>query len=138
MVNRLPSTADLLAREMPSTPPAAKFPNLGDRIYGTIFSAKVEPQYNFETGRPVLRQGKPQLQIVVTLIDSAGDYFNLYVRLNSNLFLACKEALSAAGRRDFVAGDTIEVIFSDEEPNENPEINPAKIYTVKIAKGAAK
>jgi hypothetical protein len=105
-----------------------------DKPIGTSYTGKVTkaPELvqarDYESGQPAFwSDGNPKMTVVTTL-EVGGEEVNLWAAKPSAMFRAIADAQKAAGAQIAVGG-TLTVTFSGEKPNDNPRLNPQKLYT---------
>jgi hypothetical protein len=137
-----PSAADFL---MGGGVQSAKFPILGTSITGRIVSEPtVEQQKDFTTGEAKFYDdGKPQMQLVVTLATNDRDPANpdddgqrrLYVK--GQMKTAVAQAVRAAGAPHLQVGGTLTVTYSRDGERKNPRFNAPKNFDAVYVPAAA-
>lgn len=114
--------------------PAAKFPEIGAIVKGTVIASEVSQQTDYATNAPKFYDdGKPVMQVVVTIatderdpsVENDDGTRKLYVR--GQMTAAVREALRQAGARLEVGG-TLAVQYASDKPSEKRGFNPQKIY----------
>lgn len=105
-----------------------------DKPVGTSYTGKVTkaPELvqarDYESGQPAFwKDGNPQMTVVTTL-EVNGEEVNLWAPKPSAKFRAIADAQKAAGAQIAVGG-TLTITYSGEKPNDNPRLNPQKLYT---------
>lgn len=129
-----PSADDFL---MGGSTPSAKFPTIGTTVGGEITTQPtVEQQRDFTTGElKFWDDGKPQMQMVVTLATAERDPANpeddgtrrLYVK--GQMKNAVAQAVKAAGGRGLEVGGRLAVTYSSDGQKSNPRFNAPKQFT---------
>ncbi len=113
--------------------PSVKFPTEGTVYNGTVTEQDVMQQREFNPdGVGDLKfwdDGKPMMQIVLTVVNGAGDTSKLYVK--GRMMKVAKAAVREAGLPSFVAGTKVRVEFTETLSTR------AKVYTFAVEKGAA-
>ncbi|MGQ4350502.1 hypothetical protein [Streptomyces sp. SAS_275] len=130
---QVPSADDFL---MGGGVPSAKFPTLGTAVSGRITERPtVEQQRDFTTGElKFWDDGKPQMQLVVTLATSERDPENpeddgtrrLYVK--GQMKNAVASAVRSAGARGLEVGGTLTVTYARDGQKSNPRFNAPKNF----------
>ncbi|GAA4706495.1 hypothetical protein [Streptomyces youssoufiensis] len=115
---------------------SAKFPALGTTVSGRITERPtVEQQRDFTTGElKFWDDGKPQMQLVVTLATSERDPLNpeddgarrLYIK--GQMKNAVAAAVRASGARGLEIGGTLTVTYARDGQKTNPRFNAPKNY----------
>ncbi|MEU1448712.1 hypothetical protein [Streptomyces mirabilis] len=136
-----PSADDFL---LGGSVPSAKFPTLGTSVSGRITERPtVEQQTDFTTGElKFWDDGKPQLQLVVTLSTSDRDPENgdddgtrrVYVK--GQMKNAVAQAVRSAGARGLEVGGTLTVTYSADGVAKNPRFNAPKNFTAQYIPAA--
>lgn len=116
---------------------SAKFPVLGTTVTGRITERPtVEQQKDFTTGEAKFwDDGKPQMQLVVTLATAERDPANpeddgarrVYVK--GQMKTAVAQAVRAAGARGLEVGGVLSVTYSTDGVAKNPRFNAPKNFT---------
>ncbi|WP_112469440.1 hypothetical protein [Streptomyces triticisoli] len=137
----VPSADDFL---MGGSIPSAKFPTIGTTIGGQITTQPtVEQQRDYTTGEPKFwDDGKPQMQMVVTLATSDRDPAvqdddgtrRLYVK--GQLKNAIAQAVRAAGARGLEVGGRLAVTYVRDGERKNPRFNAPKEFTAQYVPAA--
>ncbi|WP_394425512.1 hypothetical protein [Streptomyces sp. SGAir0957] len=137
-----PSADDFL---MGGGVPSAKFPTLGTTVSGRITERpSVEQQRDFTTGElKFWDDGKPQMQLVVTLATNERDPENpeddgtrrLYVK--GQMKNAVASAVRSAGARGLEVGGTLTVTYSRDGQKSNPRFNAPKNFDAQYVAAAA-
>lgn len=114
--------------------PAAKFPQIGATVKGTIEHMEVSQQTDFTTSKPkYYDDGKPMMQLVITLATDERDPTNdnddgtrrLFVK--GQMLAAVRSAVKQTGSQ-LLQGGTLVVKYVNDRPSERPGMNPAKQY----------
>lgn len=137
-----PSADDFL---LGGSVPSAKFPVIGTTVAGRITTPPtVEQQRDYTTGEAKFwDDGKPQMQLVVTLATNLRDpqisdddgTRRLYVK--GQLKNAVAQAVRAAGARGLEVGGLLEVTYARDGERKNPRFNAPKEYTATYVPAAA-
>ncbi|MEU0691941.1 hypothetical protein [Streptomyces uncialis] len=137
-----PSADDFL---MGGGVPSAKFPTVGHTVSGRISERPtVEQQRDFTTGElKFWDDGKPQMQLVVTLATAERDPENpeddgtrrLYVK--GQMKNAVAAAVRATGARGLEVGGTLTVTYSRDGVKTNPRFNAPKNFDAQYVPAAA-
>ncbi len=127
-----PRTVEDFLDDGPSIP-SVKFPTEGTVYEGAVLEQDVMQQREFNPeGIGDLKfwdDGKPMMQIVLTVQNSSGEKHRLYIK--GRMMKVAKAAIRTAGLPSFVAGTEIMVEFTETLPTR------AKVYTFAVAKGVA-
>ncbi len=136
-----PSADDFL---MGGGVPSAKFPAIGSTVSGRITERPtVEQQRDFTTGDlKFWDDGKPQMQLVVTLATNERDPENpeddgtrrLYVK--GQMKNAVASAVRAAGARGLEVGGTLTVTYARDGQKSNPRFNAPKNFDAQYVPAA--
>ncbi|MFE2353426.1 hypothetical protein [Streptomyces parvulus] len=136
-----PSADDFL---MGGGVPSAKFPTLGTTVSGRITERPtVEQQRDFTTGElKFWDDGKPQMQLVVTLATNERDPENpeddgarrLYVK--GQMKNAVASAVRSAGARGLEVGGTLTVTYARDGQKSNPRFNAPKNFDAQYVPAA--
>lgn len=128
-------------------PPAAKFDNIGERAKGTIAKVSREQQTDLDTGQALVwPDGKPRLQLVVTLDVADGSQLCLYAKGGKfdaetgegvSMEQAIVDAVKAAGDDAVRVGALLEVVHSGLGKRPSPGKNPPKLYRAQYTKPTA-
>lgn len=87
---------------------------------------------DYESGQPAFwSDGNPKMT-VVTRLEINGEERALWAAKPSAMFRAIADAQKAAGAQIAVGG-RLTITFSGEKPNDNPRLNPQKLYTAVYA-----
>jgi hypothetical protein len=139
---QMPSAAELL---MGGGGASAKFPIIGATVSGRITQEPtVEQQKDFTTNElKFYDDGKPQLQVVVTLATAERDPANpdddgtrrLYIK--GQMRTAVSTAVRAAGAPHLQVGGTLTVTYSHDGVAKNPRFNAPKNFTATYVPAAA-
>lgn len=139
---QMPTAAELL---MGSGGTSAKFPTIGTSVSGRIArEPSVEQQKDFTTGDlKFYDDGKPQLQIVVTLATNDRDPANpdddgqrrLYIK--GQMRTAVEKAVRAAGAPHLQVGGHLTVTYSRDGERKNPRFNAPKNFDAVYVPAAA-
>ncbi|MGW9437765.1 hypothetical protein [Streptomyces sp. NPDC055607] len=131
--HQVPSADDFL---MGGGVPSAKFPVLGTTVSGRITERPtVEQQRDFTTGElKFWDDGKPQMQLVVTLATAERDPADpeddgtrrLYIK--GQMKSAVASAVRATGARGLEVGGTLTVTYSRDGVKTNPRFNAPKNF----------
>lgn len=137
-----PSADDFL---LGGSVPSAKFPTIGTSISGRITERPtVEQQRDFTSGEAKFwDDGKPQLQLVVTLSTAEYDPANpdddgtrrIYVK--GQMKNAVAQAVRAAGARGLEIGGILSVTYARDGVAKNPRFNAPKEYSAQYTAAAA-
>jgi hypothetical protein len=122
---------------MESGIPAVAFEAKGDVVCGEIIRVAASQQTDFTTKAPLFYEdGKPRMQIVVTLRCREGDYTpngptddgmrKLYIK--GQMQVAVRDAVVAARADGLAEGGTLAVKWDDEKPPEKRGHHPQKLY----------
>ena len=113
--------------------PAAKFDSIGVMIKGTVASAVVTSQTDFQTGEILTwKDGSPRKQLVITLeTDEAdpemeGDDGARRIYAKGQMLNAIRQAVRQHG--GITDGGQLAVKFVKEEPSKTRGFNPTKVY----------
>lgn len=137
----LPDPNSLLAGK--STPSISfKDAKVGDSFTGTITELETAQVRNYESGEPEFwDDGKPKLQIVVTLAteygDGGEDDGSRKVYLFGQKLQAAREALKAAGMDKLELGSKFTITYSGTKPSSNKKYNDVKLYSIALVKGTS-
>lgn len=137
----LPDYNDLLTgKSIPSI--SFKDAKVGDSFSGTIVEAETAQVRNYDTGDlEFWDDGKPKLQIVVTLDteygDGAEDDGQRKVYLFGQKLQATREALKKADMQKLELGSKFTITYSGTKPASNKKYNDVKLYTIELAKGTS-
>lgn len=116
--------------------PAAKFPEIGTLVRGTVVRSEASQMTDFATGKPKSwEDGKPMMQVVITLqtderdpaVSDDNGQRKLYIPIGKQIHRALSDALRAAGAKLEVGG-TLAVKYVADKPSETKGFNPAKQY----------
>jgi hypothetical protein len=111
--------------------PSVKFPSVGTNYKGMVLDQEVMQQREYNPdgiGEPkVWNDGKPMMQIVLTVQDAAGEVSKLYVK--GRMMKVAKAAVRQAGLASFAPGTRIDVTHTGVASNR------AKEYTFGVTKG---
>ncbi|MFT2014637.1 hypothetical protein ACMA1D_02130 [Streptomyces sp. 796.1] len=115
---------------------SAKFPTLGTTVSGRITERPtVEQQRDFTTGElKFWDDGKPQMQLVVTLATAERDPLNpeddgaRRVYIKGQMKNAVAAAVRASGARGLEIGGTLTVTYARDGQKTNPRFNAPKNY----------
>ncbi|MEU9606183.1 hypothetical protein [Streptomyces sp. NPDC048057] len=139
---QVPSADDFL---MGGGVPSAKFPTLGTTVSGRITERPtVEQQRDFTSGElKFWDDGKPQMQLVVTLATAERDPANpeddgtrrLYVK--GQMKNAVAAAVRGAGARGLEVGGTLSVTYARDGQKSNPRFNAPKNFDAQYVAAAA-
>ncbi|MGM9380306.1 hypothetical protein [Streptomyces antibioticus] len=137
-----PSADDFL---MGGSTPSAKFPTIGTAVTGRITTKPtVEQQRDYTTGEPKFwDDGKPQMQLVVTLATNERDPAvqdddgtrRLYVK--GQMKNAVAQAVRAAGAPGLEAGGALTVQYTHDGEKTNPRFNAPKQFAAQYLPAAA-
>ena len=137
-----PSAAEFL---MGGGATSAKFPTIGTTVTGRITQEPtVEQQKDFTTGEAKFYDdGKPQMQLVVTLATQERDPANpdddgtrrLYVK--GQMKAAVSQAVRAAGAPYLQVGGVLTVTYSRDGERKNPRFNAPKNFDAQYIPAAA-
>ncbi|WP_063735586.1 hypothetical protein [Streptomyces sp. RTd22] len=140
--HQVPSADDFL---MGGGVPSAKFPAIGTSVSGRITERPtVEQQRDYTTGDlKFWDDGKPQMQLVVTLATSERDPENpeddgarrLYVK--GQMKNAVASAVRQAGARGLEVGGVLSVMYSGDGERKNPRFNAPKNFSAEYVPAAA-
>lgn len=123
---------------------AAKFPEIGTVVKGTIVNTEVVQQTDYATGEPkVWSDGKPMMQAVFTLqtderdaeIDGDTGMRKLYVK--GAMQQAVRDAVKQAGASKIEVGGIIAVQYVADKASEKRGFNPAKQFKAQYKQPAA-
>ncbi|MFJ8995556.1 hypothetical protein ACIRQH_34770 [Streptomyces sp. NPDC102279] len=139
--SQVPSADDFL---LGGSVPSAKFPTLGASVSGRITERPtVEQQTDFTTGElKFWDDGKPQLQLVVTLAteqrdpENAEDDGTRRVYVKGQMKNAVAQAVRSAGARGLEVGGTLTVTYSADGVAKNPRFNAPKNFTAQYIPAA--
>lgn len=114
--------------------PAAKFPEKGATVEGTILSAVVVQQTDMDGNLLTWADGNPRMQVVVTLqtdsfdpeIDGDDGMRRLFVR--GQMQAAVRQAIAQAGERGLARGGVLKVQYHDEKPAAKKGYSAQKLY----------
>lgn len=116
---------------------SAKFPTIGTTVAGRITERPtVEQQRDYTTGElKFWDDGKPQMQMVVTLATAERDPANpdddgarrIYVK--GQMKNAVAQAVRASGARGLEVGGVLSVTYSGDGERKNPRFNAPKNFT---------
>ena len=120
--------------------PAAKFPEIGDTVKGTVVASEVRQQTKLEDGTPLTwDDGRPRMQLVVTIdTGELGDADTTERRLfaKGNMLTAIKQAVKEGGGLLLNGGElTVRYIGDGEQKTRG--FNPPKLYKAKYTPPAA-
>jgi hypothetical protein len=124
--------------------PAAKFPNIGSVVKGTVEEASVAQQTDFATGAPLTwDDGSPRMQLVITLateerdpsIDNDTGKRRVFVK--GQMLTAVKEAIRQAGAKSIEVGDTLAIQYKSDGEPPKAGFHAPKIYAAQYKVGAA-
>lgn len=114
--------------------PSAKFPEIGTVVKGTVLSAEVNQQRDFDSGEPkTYDDGNPMMQMVVTLAtderdpDVDGDDGTRKLYVKGAMLAAVRTALRAASARIEPGGTLVVKYVADGTPSKKG-LNPPKQY----------
>lgn len=137
----VPTADDFL---MGGSIPSAKFPTIGATVTGRITTQPtVEQQRDYTTGEPKFwDDGKPQMQMVVTLATSDRDpdvqdddgTRRLYVK--GQMKNAIAQAVRAAGARGLEVEGVLAVKYVRDGEKKNPRFNAPKEYAARYTPAA--
>jgi hypothetical protein len=122
--------------------PAAKFPTIGTAVKGTVITAEVNQQTDFQSQKPKFYDdGKPMMQLVVTLQTDERDPENsdddgtrrLFVR--GQMLSAVRQAVKVSGGK-LEPGGTLAVQYVSDKASDKPGRSPAKMYEAAYKPGA--
>lgn len=121
-MTQLPSADSLL-----DSSPVAKFEEIGDIITGTLVEdPEATQQSDFDTGEPAFwRDGQPKMQLVIRLVDAAGEETRLYAKAGS--LSAIKKALAKADA-PLRKGGELWLKFSGEGEPPRKGYHPPKLF----------
>lgn len=130
----------LTGKSVPSI--SFKDAKVGDSFTGVISELETAQVRNYETGDPEFwEDGKPKLQIVVTLEtaygDGADDDGQRKVYLFGQKLQAAREALKAAGLDKLEIGSEFTITYSGTKPSSNKKYNDVKLYSIAVKKGTS-
>ena len=114
--------------------PAAKFPEPGATIKGTIEDAMVSQQTDLDGKPKTWDDGNPRQQLVVTLAtderDSSLDDDNgsRRVFIKGAMLTALKDALKKAGAKNIEVGGTLAIKYTEDGVPTKPGFNAPKLY----------
>lgn len=137
----LPDYNDLLTgKSIPSI--SFKDAKVGDSFSGTIVEAETAQVRNYDSGDlEFWEDGKPKLQIIVTLDteygDGGDDDGQRKVYLFGQKLQATREALKKAGMQKLELGSKFTITYSGSKPSSNKKYNDIKLYTIAIEKGTS-
>lgn len=126
--------------------PTAKFTTVGDKVVGTVVSAEVNQQRDFDTNElSTWPDGNPKMQLVVTLqtddrdpsIPDDDGLRRIYAKKPSSMLQAIGDAVKAQNSTLQRPGGRLAVAFTGEKPHENPRKNPIKQYAAAYEPPAA-
>lgn len=126
----LPSVDDIL-----DGTPSAKFETIGDTVTGRIITSESRQQTDMDTGELLFwNDGRPRMQVLITLEQPDGDDVRLYVK--GNMQNAIKKALRDSDAK-LLPGGTLTVTYTgDGEPTKRGW-NAPKQYTAVYQPGDA-
>lgn len=138
---QVPSADDFL---LGGSVPSAKFPAIGTTVSGRVTERPtVEQQRDFTTGElKWWEDGKPQLQLVITVSTSERDPENpdddgtrrFYVK--GQMKNAVAQAVRAAGAKGIEVGGTLTITYARDGQKSNPRFNAPKEYTAQYVAAA--
>ncbi|MFE7077906.1 hypothetical protein ACFU96_48350 [Streptomyces sp. NPDC057620] len=138
---QVPSADDFL---LGGSVPSAKFPTIGTTVTGRVTERpSVEQQRDFTTGElKWWEDGKPQLQLVVTVSTSERDPENpdddgtrrFYIK--GQLKNAVAQAVRSAGAKGVEVGGTLTITYARDGQKSNPRFNAPKEYTAQYVAAA--
>lgn len=123
--------------------PVVKFPEIGDKVVGTVTSVERTQQTDFDTGKPAFwDDGNPRMQYVFTLAtderdaDIDGDDGTRRLFARGQMERAIKDAIrsSGAGKAQIVGGK-LAVQYAEDGIPKNPRHNPPKVYRAQFVPG---
>ena len=130
MSSNIPMTVEDMFAERPKFP-SVKFPTVGTNYKGMVLDQDVMQQREYSPDGPgelkFWNDGKPMMQIVLTVQDAAGEASKLYIK--GRMMGVAKAAVRQAGLPSFVAGTRIDVTHTGVASNR------AKEYTFGVTKG---
>ena len=135
----LPDYNDLLTgKSVPSI--SFKDAKVGDSFSGIIVEAETAQVRNYDSGElEFWDDGKPKLQIVVTLDteygDGAEDDGQRKVYLFGQKLQATREALKKADMQKLELGSKFTITYSGTKPASNKKYNDVKLYSIELVKG---
>ena len=122
--------------------PAAKFPEIGTTVKGTVIAAEVKQQTDMDTGQPLTwDNGDPRMQLIVTLQtderdpDLNDDDGTRRLFAKGNMLTAIKAAVKKANAR-LEPGGTLVVKYSGDGEQKKRGFNPPKLYEAAYKAGA--
>lgn len=117
--------------------PTAKFPDVGDKIVGTIADIEERQKTAFGTNEPeYYSDGRPMMEWVIALAETETndeDTGDLRVFASGRMLTAIKQAIVAAGApSNKVLGGRLAIqYYADGEPS-RPGYNPPKLYRAQL------
>lgn len=134
----MPDPNDLLSsKSVPSV--SFKDAKVGDSFTGTITDLETAQVRNYDSGEPEFwDDGKPKLQIVVTLATAyndptiEGDDGTRKVYLAGQKLTAAKQAMKEAGIQKLEKGSAFTITYVGTKPSSNKKYNDVKLYGITI------
>lgn len=114
--------------------PSAKFPTPGTVVKGTVVSAEMAQQTDMDGSPKVWNDGKPRMQIVVTLLTEERDASiddddgTRRVFAKGGMLTALREALRNAGTKNIEVGGTLAIKYTEDGEPTQRGFNPPKKY----------
>lgn len=104
----------------------------GDTVSGMILKSEIRQVFDPNTRKPVnWASGRPQMQLVVTLVTEDGEEYSLYLKSWGVQRKALMEAAEKRGTSVAMAtrpGGNIRATFTGEAKSAKPGQDPTKIY----------
>lgn len=122
---------DFLTR---SGAPSVKFPNVGDKVKGTILGAEKSQQTDIHGAPKTYDDGNPMMQVVITLQTDErdpsvdGDTGERRLFAKGQMLTAIREALRNAGASGLEVGATLAVQYEKDGERKAAGFNPPKLY----------